>query len=98
MKNKKLTFKDIIIASLKPGDFIFLLIDPEEFSQLSVENLETALIKFKRKIPAGVNFALLPSVKSVSIYSNQEICRLFIDNLIKKYNEHFNDIYLPYQD
>lgn len=98
MKNKKLTFSSIIINHLKPGDFIFFMIEPEKFSDMSAEDLESAFKKFEKKLPPDISYTLLPTIRSIVNTSNQDICKLFIDSTIKVYNEHFDDIYLPYEE
>ena len=98
MKIKKMSIKDIVIKNLNPGDFIFLIIDPEELSGESIDELDAALKKFEKKLPPDVTCVLLPSIKSIHFSSDNEIVKLFIDAVVNAYNTHFNEIYVPYVD
>lgn len=98
MKNKKLSIKDIVIKHLRPGDFIFLIVEPEQMSHVSIEDLGASLKKFDKKLPEDVSYVLLPSISSIHFSSDNEIVKLFIDAVINAYNDHFNDIYIPYTD
>lgn len=95
---KKLKLSNIEVKNLKNDDFIFLMIDPEELSEMAVEDLQHWMEIFRKKIPSSVDFALLPYVKSIESSTNKDLIKLFIDTVIQTYNNHFNEIYLPYKN
>lgn len=53
---------------------------------------------FDKVIPKDVSYALIPGVNSIFKIDDKEIAKLIIDIVVDNYNDHFNDIYLPYTD
>lgn len=96
--NKKLTLSNIMIDELKSGDFIFLLSPWDDIKDIPLDRLKNELSKFENKLPEGVNYVLLTGISCIRKLKDKEAVKLLIDVAVKRYNEHFNDIYLPYSE
>lgn len=87
--------------NIKPGDFMALRVDFDEFNKLIMEHMDEVDKAFKdleKKLPDNTSYAIIPGVDSILRTNNKELLRKMIDLIIEAYNNHFNDIYLPYTD
>ena len=87
--------------NIKPGDFMALRVDFDEFNKLireRMEEVDQAFKEFEEKLPDKASYAIIPGVDSIFKTNNKELLKKMIDLIIEAYNNHFNDIYLPYMD
>ena len=98
LNNKKLTLSNIMIDELKSGDFIFLLSPWDDIKDIPLDRLKNELSVFENKLPEGVNYTFLTGISYIKKLKDKDAAKLLIDLAIKRYNEHFNDIYMPYSE
>lgn len=87
--------------NIKPGDFMALRVDFDEFNKLIMEHMDDVDKAFKdleKKLPDRTSYAIIPGVDSIFRTNNKELLKKMIDLIVEAYNNHFNDIYLPYTD
>jgi len=87
--------------NIKSGDFMALRVDFDEFNKLireRMEEVDQAFKEFEEKLPDKASYAIIPGVDSIFRTNNKELLKKMIDLIIEAYNNHFNDIYLPYID
>ena len=76
-------------------------ISEDEFNKLIMEHMDEVDKAFKdleKKLPDRTSYAIIPGVDSIFKTNNKELLKKMIDLIIEAYNNHFNDIYIPYTD
>lgn len=87
--------------NIKPGDFMVLRVDFDDFNKFimgHMDEVDKAFKNFEKKLPDNTSYAIIPGVDSIFRTNNKELLRRMIDLIIEAYNNHFNDIYIPYTD